>query len=131
MLCDRIKELRLSQGLTQAQFAKRLYVTSGAVSQWETGQTRPDTDRLIKIAVEFGVPLSTLVDIEDEKIAEQTKEKEIRDRAVVLRVTRLEERFINEFRQLNKEGQKYIIQTLAIAKHAYSQSDDVSNMGIA
>ena len=49
--------LRKSQGLTQTEFAKRLFVTSAAVSQWEKNITRPDTDRLMKIAKEFQVPL--------------------------------------------------------------------------
>lgn len=57
MIGNRIRQLRISLGLNQTQFAKRLYVTPGAVSQWEKGQTRPDTDRLLQIAREFGVPL--------------------------------------------------------------------------
>ena len=57
MIGNRIRQLRISHGLNQTQFAKRLYVTPGAVSQWEKGQTRPDTDRLLQIAREFGVPL--------------------------------------------------------------------------
>ena len=49
--------LRTSQGLTQTEFAKRLFVTPGAVSQWETGRSIPDTERLMAIAKEFSVPL--------------------------------------------------------------------------
>lgn len=64
MLSDKIKELRLSQGLNQSDFAKRLYVTPGAVSQWETGRTIPDTERLIAIANEFKIPLDYFSDKE-------------------------------------------------------------------
>lgn len=131
MLGDRIKELRLSLGLNQAEFAKRLYVTPGAVSQWEKGATRPDTDRLIKIAVEFNVPLGSLVDVQDERIAQETGEQEIKDRRIVTRITKTEERFLNDFRSLNKEGQKYMMQTIAMAKLSYGKSDSAADVGIA
>ena len=57
MLGDKIKQLRVSQGLNQTEFAKKLFVTPGAVSQWETGRTVPDTGRLIEIANTFSIPL--------------------------------------------------------------------------
>ena len=57
MLSEKIKTLRISQGLTQTEFAKRLFVTPAAVSQWEKGKTFPDMERLMKIAREFSVPL--------------------------------------------------------------------------
>lgn len=57
MLSEKIKKLRVSQGLTQTQFAKRLFVTPAAVNQWEKGVTRPDTERLMSIAKEFAIPL--------------------------------------------------------------------------
>lgn len=62
MLGEKIKKLRISQGLNQTAFAKRLFVTPGAVSQWEKGKTAPDTDRLIAIAKEFSVPLDYFLD---------------------------------------------------------------------
>lgn len=62
MLADKIKTLRISQGLSQTDFAKRLFVTPGAVSQWEKGKTTPDTERLIAIAREFSVPLDYFSD---------------------------------------------------------------------
>lgn len=62
MFGEKIKMLRKSQGLTQSEFAKRLYVTSAAVSQWEKDVTRPDMDRLMKIAKEFSVPLDYFSD---------------------------------------------------------------------
>lgn len=62
MLGEKIKTLRISQGLNQTEFAKRLFVTPGAVYQWETGRTSPDTDRLIAMAKEFSVPLDYFSD---------------------------------------------------------------------
>ena len=65
MLGDKIKELRIKSGLNQTQFGKRIFVTPGAVSQWEKGLTRPDTERLLQIAKEFGVPLDYFNDTTD------------------------------------------------------------------
>ena len=62
MLGSKIKQLRISQGLNQTEFAKRLFVTPGAVSQWEKGRTSPDTERLIAIAKEFAIPLDYFSD---------------------------------------------------------------------
>lgn len=36
---DRIRQLRVAQGLTQPQLAERVGVTKSAVSQWEDGST--------------------------------------------------------------------------------------------
>ena len=62
MLGEKIKTLRISQGLTQTDFAKRLFVTPAAVSQWEKGKTIPDTERLMSIAKEFSIPLNYFSD---------------------------------------------------------------------
>jgi transcriptional regulator with XRE-family HTH domain len=40
-LCDRLKTARLHAGLSQAELAARIGVSSGAVGQWETGKTNP------------------------------------------------------------------------------------------
>ena len=70
MLSDKIKMLRLSQGLSQTDFAKRLFVTPGAVNQWERGKTAPDTNRLIAMAKEFSVPLDYFSDETEGKYTE-------------------------------------------------------------
>lgn len=57
MIGEKIKMLRTSQGLSQTDFAKRLFVTPAAVNQWERDVSTPSTDRLIQIANEFSVPL--------------------------------------------------------------------------
>ena len=62
MIGEKIKKLRLSLGLTQTEFARKLFVTPAAVSQWESNNTRPDMDRLMKISKEFSVPLDYFSD---------------------------------------------------------------------
>ena len=73
MLGDKIKMLRVSQGLNQTEFANRIFVTPGAVSQWETGRTMPDTERLLSIAKEFSVPLDYFSDDPDGKKYSETE----------------------------------------------------------
>ena len=52
---NRIRELRLMQGLTQQEFAKRINVSFQAVSAWERGVAPPDLENLVRIASFFGV----------------------------------------------------------------------------
>ena len=46
---DRIRERRKELGLNQPQLGKLIGRTKGAVSQWESGQVKPDRDSLIKL----------------------------------------------------------------------------------
>ena len=50
-----IKKLRTGQGLTQDQWAERLYVTRQTVSNWERGASQPDLAQLEAIAAALGV----------------------------------------------------------------------------
>lgn len=45
-----ISAARERAGITQGELAKRMEVTQGAVSQWESGQTRPRSGTLSKLA---------------------------------------------------------------------------------
>lgn len=61
MLADNIRALRKSLHLSQSEFARLLYVTQGAVSQWEKGLTRPSSDQLTSIAATFSVSIDSLL----------------------------------------------------------------------
>ena len=56
-----IKELRETQGLTQAQLAERLNVSDKAVSKWETGAGYPDITLLEPIAGALRVSVAELL----------------------------------------------------------------------
>lgn len=60
MIGENIAALRKKHKLTQTDFAEKIHVTQGAVSQWETGRTNPDTFQLIQIANFFNVDLKKL-----------------------------------------------------------------------
>lgn len=49
-LGDRILQLRTTKNLSQNQLAKLMEVSRQAVSKWETGQSVPDSLKMIKLA---------------------------------------------------------------------------------
>ena len=61
MIADRLKGLRKQNHMTQTDLAERLNVTQTAISQWETGRTRPDQELLGKIASIFSVSVDYLL----------------------------------------------------------------------
>lgn len=62
----KIRQLRLSRGLTQEDLGNELGVSPQAVSKWESGTTMPDIQLLPEIAVLFGVSIDELFSMTDE-----------------------------------------------------------------
>lgn len=60
-LSEKILHLRTQKGLSQLELAEQLGVSRQSVSKWETGQSVPDLDKLIKLADLFGVSVDELV----------------------------------------------------------------------
>ena len=60
-LAEKILHLRTQRGLSQLELAEQLGVSRQSVSKWETGQSVPDLDKLIKLADLFGVTVDELV----------------------------------------------------------------------
>lgn len=60
-LAEKILQLRTAQNLSQGDLAERLEVSRQSVSKWETGQSVPDLDKIIKLANLFGVSVDELV----------------------------------------------------------------------
>lgn len=64
---NRVKEVRIRLGISQAELASAVGVTQSAVSQWEQGITEPGVSVLVKVAVELRTTIDELVrDIRDE-----------------------------------------------------------------
>lgn len=53
-----LAQRRQAAGLTQADLARRLHVTPGAVSFWESGTRTPPADRLADWAAALGIRLT-------------------------------------------------------------------------
>lgn len=62
---EKIRLLRKNQGLSQAALAEKLFVTSQAVGQWESGKTVPDADRLPEIAAALHTTVAALLSEHD------------------------------------------------------------------
>ncbi|WP_316825356.1 helix-turn-helix transcriptional regulator [Pedobacter miscanthi] len=59
---DRIKQSRLALGLSQADAAKKLNISTPAFCKIETGQTDLNISRLLQISKAFKVPVAQLID---------------------------------------------------------------------
>ncbi len=72
-----IKKFRTEKGMTQESLAEKIFVTRQAISNWETGKTKPDVDSLLKIAEILDVQVEELIYGErKEKITVEDKSKE-------------------------------------------------------
>lgn len=58
-----ITTIREERGLTQAQMARRLFVTQQALSRWENGTAQPSLDMCRLIATTFDVPIARLMEM--------------------------------------------------------------------
>lgn len=56
-----LKNLRISEGLSQRALGKRLGVCNQTVSFWESGSREPDLDTLVKIAEIVNVSVDFLL----------------------------------------------------------------------
>jgi transcriptional regulator with XRE-family HTH domain len=59
---QRLKSLRMSQGLNQTQFAKMVNLTQAAISQFEDGKRIPSSGALQKISIGLGISLDELIE---------------------------------------------------------------------
>ena len=57
----RLAEARKNTGLTQAQVAEKLYITTQSVSSWECGNSVPDTEKLPELAALYEVTTDWLL----------------------------------------------------------------------
>lgn len=58
---ERLKELRLQKGISQAVLAEAIHISRSAVAKWENGLGLPNEDSLVLLAEYFGVPAAELL----------------------------------------------------------------------
>ena len=60
---ENIRNLRLSLGYSQQDFAKAFNVTQAAISHFEAGDRDPGIDVLFRMASKFNVPVTVLIPV--------------------------------------------------------------------
>lgn len=58
---EKMQKLRKEKGLSQEELAEMLQVSRQSVSKWESGQTFPETDKLMTLSEIFGVTVDSLI----------------------------------------------------------------------
>lgn len=88
---EKIRQLRKGKGLTQDAVVSALEISRQAITKWESNQSSPSTDNLVKLAALFDVSLEELVDVKRyqtpalEEYAFQKLEKEQKkDKAIAV-----------------------------------------------
>lgn len=88
---EKLISLRKQKGWSQEELAERLDVSRQAISKWESGQSLPETDRVVQLATLFGVTTDYLLLEEQGENASQPKSgDEEKPSRPVRRVTRQE-----------------------------------------
>ena len=62
---ERLKILRMEQGLSQNQLAGKVKVSQAAIARWEAGLQIPNIEVAIMFAQYFGVSLDYLLGLKD------------------------------------------------------------------
>lgn len=70
MLNERIKELRILNGMSQVDLAARLGISKQSVSNWENDNIQPSIDMLLKLARLFSVSTDYLLGLETRRYLE-------------------------------------------------------------
>lgn len=68
-LGEKLTQARKAAGLTQADAAAKLNVSRQAVSRWESGQSKPSTERLLALGELYGVSIDQLLTQENKPSA--------------------------------------------------------------
>lgn len=62
-IAQKLKQLRIDNGLSQERLAEQLHVSRQAVSKWETGEALPDMENMIALARLYNTSLDELAGI--------------------------------------------------------------------
>ncbi|MEG0407563.1 MAG: helix-turn-helix transcriptional regulator [Bacilli bacterium] len=94
MLGDRVKLVRVSNGLSQVEFANRLNVSKQSVSNWEHNNIMPSVDILHDIAIKFNVSTDYLLEL---------------DRRVSINLDGLPLEFVSHIQQLINDFKRLLV----------------------
>lgn len=75
IFADKLIKLRKRVGYSQEELAEKMGVTRQSVSKWESAQSIPDIEKIIKISELFGVSTDYLLMDNIEETAEINKDR--------------------------------------------------------
>lgn len=105
IFADKLIQLRKKNGWSQEELAEQMDVTRQSVSKWESAQSIPDLEKMIRLSELFGVSTDYLLKDEIEEI-EETEHTVIREEKTSLRRVTMEE--ANEFLSIKAATSKSI-----------------------
>ncbi len=70
ILSEQIRRGRKQLGMSQADLADAIWVSRNTISNWESGATTPDIQRLVLMSALFGVTLDQMVKDDDQVMAQ-------------------------------------------------------------
>ena len=115
---DKISNLLKEQNKKQKDLTDYLGISQNAFTDWKSGRIKSYVKHIPKIAVFFGVTTDYLLGREDNPSNNE----------VALNLNRYEQKLIDDFRKLNRQGQEYILQTMDMAIDKYKKADNFSDM---
>ena len=62
---DRLKELRILNGLSQMQLSVKTGISQSAIAKWELGKTEPTASAIITLASFFNESTDYMLGVED------------------------------------------------------------------
>lgn len=77
ILGEKIAQLRRKNGWSQEELADKMGVSRQAVSKWESGQTMPDLERILRLSSLFGVTIDYL--LKDGEAPERPRSEAVED----------------------------------------------------
>ncbi|MDY4196407.1 MAG: helix-turn-helix transcriptional regulator [Peptoniphilaceae bacterium] len=104
ILADKIIELRKKNNWSQEELAAKLGVSRQAISKWESAQSIPDLERILKMSALFGVSTDTLIKDEIELSSAPINDTEDSEHSI--RVISMEE--ANAYLALKEKGTRPI-----------------------
>ena len=94
MICERVRYYRKLRKMEQKELARKLDITPNAVTNWESGRSRPDVALIPKLCRALGISLYDLYGMEDPQ-----------------RYSKQEEKLIENYREL-KTGNQVLVDGL-------------------
>ncbi|WP_105617505.1 helix-turn-helix domain-containing protein [Vallitalea okinawensis] len=95
---NRLKQLRESKGISQAELATMLNITQQAISAYENHKRQPDIDTLKKLSKFFEVDIDYILN----------------NNFSYNQLTPIKKKLLEDFDRLNEEQQEYILKTFEI-----------------